>query len=106
VTRWRIYYDDGSVYGNEDGPWGAAPQEGVLAVVTNDGRVVQHAGADYYYQFEDGSVAATGDHGTVLRAIGTEGLREPGSVKMGRWASPSRMERTFRRIREEWGRGD
>lgn len=104
--RWGIYYDDGSCFRREDGPWSSAPQEGAIVVVVNDGeRLTQHAGADFYYQLDDGTVVATGDHGTLIRAIGTEGLREPGAVKMGRWTTPAKMERTFRRIREEWGRG-
>lgn len=56
--QWIIYYDDGSDWTDEDGPWSAAPSRGVEAVAFDDrlsgyanvydvGRRYEH-GRDYY----------------------------------------------------------
>jgi hypothetical protein len=95
---WRIYYDNGQVFGSEDGPWADAPAEGVLAVVeSNNGALTIHSGHDFY-QFDDDSIVMR-DERTLLHSIG---LLEMTPVKFGRYTSSSKMEKVFRRIHEEW----
>ena len=93
---WRIYYDDGSTYSDEDGPFDAAPIEGVLAVVEKRGeRVSIHQGGDYYFRLdEDGTIVSTDDAATLIRRLGW--------VKCGRWTTAAKMERLHERIRTEW----
>ena len=53
--RWRVYYDSGATYSDEDGPLEDAPGEGVIVVAQVDddvGRELLH-GKDFYY-FERG----------------------------------------------------
>lgn len=99
--QWGIYYDDESRWTSDDGPWESAPPDGVIFVVEKrpEGAAF-HSGADYYIRFpDDGSVAATGDLGPLLR-------RRPAflsdAIKFGRWTSHSRYERISARAREEW----
>lgn len=33
MVKWRIYFDDGSTWSDQDGEWTAAPQQGVVCVV-------------------------------------------------------------------------
>ena len=50
MFRWRLYYEDGSTYGDEDGePW-HAPKSGAQAVVVHDPAVgyVTLKGSDFY----------------------------------------------------------
>lgn len=103
ASRWCVYYDTGQVFGDADGPWGAAPAEGVLAVVERQGdRTTVHAGGDFYRLLEDGTVASTDDAATLLRAVGRVEL---GPILFGRFASNTKMAAVFRRIRDEWGVG-
>jgi hypothetical protein len=53
--RWRIYYRDGSTFGNSDGPPEDAPGAGVIAVAQEDALVgVQvHHQRDFYAFSED-----------------------------------------------------
>ncbi len=100
MLGWRIYFDDGSTWDDRDGPWRDAPVDGVIFIVCREGeRVHFHSGADYYVGFEDGSFAATGDLGPLLRR------RPPirgDDVKFGRWTSIANYERISARAREEW----
>lgn len=99
ASSWRIYYDDAQTFGSEDGAWSDAPVEGVLAVVELvDGRLTVHSGHDYYQLEYDGTIVLR-DERTLLHAIG---LLEMSPIKFGRYTSTSKMERVFRRIREEW----
>jgi len=95
-VTWRIYYDDGSTYGLEDGAWAEAPPEGVLAVVEKHGdKLTVHSGGDHYYLIEeDGTVVSTDDAATILRSLGW--------LKFGRYTSHAKMARVFERIRGEW----
>lgn len=101
MVNWRIYYDDGTVWSDTDGPWSAAPVDGVVFVGQRIGdRAVMHAGCDYYVQFpDDGSVASTGEIGPLLR-------RRPAlsadAFKLGRWTSHATFERISARVRGEW----
>lgn len=100
ANRWRLYYDDGRSFGNEDGDWFDAPSEGVLAVIEQIGeRTTIHAGHDHYQLEDDGTIVMR-DARTLIAAIG---LLEMLPVKFGRFTSATKMERTFQRIREEWG---
>lgn len=97
---WRVYYDDGTVWGSDDGPWENAPVDGVIfAVARTPGGVDVHSGCDYYVMFEDGSLASTGDLGPLLRrrpALSTA------AFKIGRWTSHARFESISARVRGEW----
>lgn len=95
---WRIYYDDGSTFDSDDGAFHDAPSDGVICVVRRDGEKVEFlSGADFYVRFdEDGSIAATGDIGPLLRKLGF--------VKFGRFTSNRNQERVMARAREDWKR--
>jgi hypothetical protein len=102
---WRLYYDDGSTYGPDDGSWTDAPREGVLAVAEKHGeRLTIHAGGDFYYLIAETTVVSTDDAAAILRSLGTPAGDEGPArgVKFGRWTTPAKMERTFARIRAEW----
>lgn len=50
--KWKIYYDDGTTFSDEDGTWEEAPYRGVLLVVTSDpnvGREVDHGARGEFY---------------------------------------------------------
>lgn len=98
--RWALYYDDLTVWRDDDGPWQDAPVEGVIAAVEAQGeRFTVHSGADYYQLEDDGTIVMR-EASTILHAVG---LLEMGPVKFGRYTSNRKMERTFQRIRDEWG---
>lgn len=43
--RWKLYYDDGATFSDEDGRWEDAPHRGVLVLATEDpdvGRELDH----------------------------------------------------------------
>lgn len=81
--RWRLYYDDGSTYGSEDGPWELAPADGVLfAVEWVDDQKRIYSGHDFY--LNDGGLGYTDDLGPLLRKLGV--------VKFGRWTSHKTLE--------------
>lgn len=51
TVRWRVYYDDGFTFSNEDGVPEQAPAFGVICIVSIDdlvGRVILHR-RDWYY---------------------------------------------------------
>lgn len=97
MHSWRIYYDDDRSFGSDQGSWIDAPTEGVLAIVELlDGKLTIHSGHDFY-QIEDESIVMR-DERTLLHAIGHI---EMSPIKFGRYTSASKMERVFRRIREE-----
>lgn len=98
--QWKVYYDDGATFGSEDGAWADAPSEGVLAVVERIGdRTTIHSGHDHYQLEHDGTIVMR-DARTLIAAIGR---LEMSPVKFGRYTSNTKMERVFRRIREEQG---
>lgn len=50
--RWRLYYDDGSTFDNDDGAWNDAPHLGVITLVTEDpdvGRELDHGARGEFY---------------------------------------------------------
>lgn len=95
--KWRIYYDDGRTFDSEDGSWAEAPTDGVQYVLRwiND-RVDVLSGADYYFQFEDGTIIKIEDLGPLLRKFG---------VKCGRWTGNRNFEAIGRRVAEDLKRG-
>lgn len=60
--RWRIYYDDGATYSDEDGPVELAPCDGVIAIAQADatvGREILHA--KHFYVWDGGRWLPVGD---------------------------------------------
>lgn len=101
--QWTIYYDTEQTFTDADGPWSAAPAEGVLAVVERRGdRTEIHSGADFYRLEQDGTIIATEDAATILRAVGVVPMSP---IKFGRYTSNTKMRDVFERIRLEWGGG-
>lgn len=89
---WRIYYDNGTTFDSDDGPWSEAPSDGVLYVIeTCDDRVIVHSGADWYFEMDD-SIIATGDPGPLIRKFGG---------KAGRWCGHRTYEEVGRRVAAE-----
>lgn len=98
---WAIYFDDETVAYSDAVSWEDVPVDGVIFVVQRLGdRVAFHSGADYYVRFDDdGSIAATGELGPLLRR------RPPirgDAIKFGRWSSIARYERICKRAAAEW----
>lgn len=95
MTDWRIYYDTGSTYDSDDGPFESAPPDGIICIVRRDGERVEFiSGADFYWRFDDGSIAATSDIGPLLRSLGW--------IKFGRYTSNRNHERIMQRARDDW----
>jgi hypothetical protein len=97
VPSFRIYYDDGTTFDSEDGPFEDAPSDGVICIVWRHGDITEFlAGADYYVRFaEDGSFIATGEIGPLLRRLCPW-------LKFGRYTSHRNQERIMNRARDEW----
>lgn len=92
---WRLYYDDGSTFSDEDGPWEEAPPDGVLfAVQWQDGKKEVLSGSDFYF-FHDGSFGQTNDLGPLLRKLGI--------IKFGRWTTHAKLERAAAMVRADDG---
>lgn len=72
MVEWRIYYEDGSVFDNEQGTWDDAPVDGVQCVAVRHplyGRQIYNS-ADYYINPPFGDhVAQTNDLGPTLRKL-------------------------------------
>jgi hypothetical protein len=86
---WCLYYDDGSTFSDEDGPWTQAPADGVLFAVEWEGDQKRvYSGHDYY--LNDGGLGYTDDLGPLLRKLGV--------VKFGRWTSHANLERVRKRM--------
>ncbi|MHA2066384.1 MAG: hypothetical protein ACXABY_18590 [Candidatus Thorarchaeota archaeon] len=47
--RWKIYYDDGTTFSNEEGTPESAPLDGVLCIVEKQDQVQVYYGFDFYY---------------------------------------------------------
>jgi hypothetical protein len=95
-VNWRIYYDDGSTFDDEDGPFESAPPDGVVCVLRfwPGGKVEFHSGSDFYVRFaDDGTIASTDDLGPILRALGF--------IKFGRSTSHRRFEAIMSRARAD-----
>lgn len=97
AREWCIYYDDGSTFDSNDGPFEAAPSDGVICIIRRDGdRTEFISGGDFYVRFEDdGSIISTGDIGPLLRKLCPW-------MKHGRFTSHRNHERIMNRARDEW----
>lgn len=54
--KWRVYYDDGSTYDNEDGPPEEAQKQGVICTVARDervGRTITTQYDFYWWNYEE-----------------------------------------------------
>lgn len=101
ARQWAIYYDDGEVFGSDNGQFEQAPTDGVICVVNRRGDITEFlSGADYYVHFaDDGSIIATGDIQPLLRKLCPQ-------VKFGRYTSHSNQARIMTRATQEWKHGD
>lgn len=90
--NWRIYYDDGTTFSDEDGAFTSAPNDGVLGVVVADDDVGRHLlkDKDYYFILRDGTIGETDDLGPFLRRLGV--------VKFGRWAGDKPYKGTLAKM--------
>lgn len=97
MPDWRVYYDDGSTYDSDDGPWSDAPADGIICVVRRDGERTEFvSGGDYYVRFaEDGSIIATEDIGPLLRRLAPW-------LKFGRFTSHRNQARIMDRAKDDW----
>jgi hypothetical protein len=95
---WRIYYSDGTAFGNEQGTWEEAPLDGVVMVVLRNGeRVEPVTGGDFYALLGQppDTVAATSDITPLLR-------QHAPWIKHGVWTSHSNFEQIKKRGYEEF----
>jgi hypothetical protein len=95
--EWRIYYDDGTFFGSDDGPWEQAPLDGVICVVHQSAHTSFISGGDHYARFEDGTIA-TVDLEPFLRGPHLA----PRVLKFGRMTSNRRHEAIMRRARDDF----
>lgn len=107
-VKFRIYYADGSAFGDEQGTWEDAPVDGVIMVAVKDpkdDRVYFLAGTDHYARIPGtNEVSATDDEGTIVRLDGlAPTVREYCPwIKHGVWTTHANYERIQQRAREEW----
>lgn len=96
MRAWCIYYDDGSTFDSDDGPFENAPADGVICIVNRVADKIEFlAGADYYVRFaEDGSIIGTEDIDQFVRKLGW--------VKFGRYTSHRNQARITQRATQEW----
>lgn len=124
MIDWKIFYDDGTVWTNEDGPWQEAPHRGVQVLVHRDTRVgprdPRYVGAltntgDYYVWWPGQEwpwgcdvaglldylveVGAT-DETARLADFSIAFLREHG-VKLGRSIGDNEFKAIFERARND-----
>ena len=92
MIEWRVYYENGDVYDNEQGSWEDAPVDGVQCVAVRHpiyGRQVYH-GADYYLDPPFGDhISQTNDLGPTLR----KGVRW---IKFGRSVPREQYEKVLK----------
>lgn len=56
--QWKLYYDDGTTFSDEDGTWGDAPARGVQAIGRSDKDHGRYTGTgDYYVYWRYGPIA-------------------------------------------------
>lgn len=95
--KWRVWYDDGTVYDSCRRDWAGLPDDGLLVKMLyyDDGTRQIQQGADYYFV----APHAEGDiHGASSAPLEVIRRRYPGAiVKRGRWAPDG----YYRRICEE-----
>lgn len=97
--RWAIYYDTGAIFCSEDGPWNAAPLDGVICVAwQHGGRTEFLSGGDHYAHFEDDDSIAVVDLEPFLR--GPHLI--PGVLKFGRMTSQKKHEAIMSRARADF----
>lgn len=56
TINWKVYYDDGSTYDNQDGPPKEAPKQGVICTVNRDdevGRQIINQYDFYWWHYEE-----------------------------------------------------
>lgn len=100
--RWRIYYDNGGTFSNDDGsPWDA-PRVGVVLVVQSDERAgwVVACGDDYFY-WEPGvggwrNTSQFGFFDHLIRCKAPLAL-------FGRMVSDEKYAEIRRQVADEWG---
>jgi hypothetical protein len=105
VSRWRLWYDDGStVEGATQEEWDAAPCDGVIygMMFFSDGTAAHLSGMDLYWSrdFGDGAVFAhDSDRDGLLRRLRF--------VKWGRWTTLAKHDKAMSdaaKRAEEWYR--
>ena len=92
--KWRLYYDDGTTFSDEDGKWDDAPMDGVQGVVITDketGRKVIQA-KDFYFMKDD-SINFTDDLNPLLRQLKF--------IKFGRWMPNKEWKGTLKKMIED-----
>ena len=89
-VAWKIWYDDGSTFSNEEGSWDAAPPDGILIVMEtfDDGKKLVHMGSDYYLMLEDGTIVDCG-----VAHIERHLRKLLPQLKYGRWSGNELWER-------------
>ncbi len=111
MIMWKIYYDDGNTYSNEDSMWEQAPIHGVLCVVVRDptmmwGRWIysgyssfDHPGqAEYYVKHPDSDEPySTHDLAPFL----AKGSADMSMVKYGREADQHVWNETMRKAQKD-----
>jgi hypothetical protein len=125
LIRWRLYYDDGSMYSDADGPWENAPADGVVALVVRDptgvwGRWVYSGyapitecprcgrapGNEYYVKVPDSDEPyATWDLEPFLNkvepSLAIHDARRSGLVKYGRQVSQAEWQEIMSRASDD-----
>jgi hypothetical protein len=100
-VAWRIFYRDRTTFDSDDGAWGDAPPEGVIAVSYRVGdRHVVLSGEENYQLDEETGEIVTHDDRTLIAMIGRYPMTP---VKKGHTVATSTFERLMRWVRQVEG---
>ena len=101
MGAWRLYYDDGSSFGETDGAPHESPPWGAIAVA-RPGRILAGVNCDFFVYREDLEAwLEVGSSGLVDHLAHFANLIT--CVRPGRWVPDDEFKDLVRRIRKDWG---
>ncbi len=94
ASHWKIFYDDGSTFSNDDGLAEEAPVDGILAIVERrqNNTVMNHHAKEYYYWTGENWVS--GGVGAMERWM----RKELPALKYGRWTKESIWQKVIEEV--------
>lgn len=97
--RWKVFYIDGSTFGNHDGEPEDAPGGGVLAVVQEDNLVgvLVHQGSDFYVFDEQYG----GWYGLDYFGLAQYLMRPGKKIKLGESMDTAKYKELLKQIRDD-----
>lgn len=97
TKKWKIWYDDGSTFSNEDGTPEEAPVDGILAILEKraNNTIMNHHANEYYYW--TGENWFSGNLASLERWL----RKELPNLKYGRWTKDSIWKEVMKES-EKW----